>query len=279
MRAAGGEVFAITSEPQSLARNAQEDWATGLEHVGDPHHEIADVCRDRGWLSLFSNHWDQGIVGAESTWMSHIKGYFQPGVLVLSGEGRVLYRWRCRPTRANVGGAIARPTPDHVWTRVAAAVDAPPGTPDAVLDADPALDHSPAPWPVFVALLMANGWFLRPAAFDYAPDGPSVRRRQQIAFARLVLFAAGWIAAAIWLPTPLVALVFTGWALVAWPGLRRIHDQFPDGGRGRRARVTRAHALRRVCGSHAPLRGRRARASRAAPSTARARPRTRASRP
>ena len=43
------------------------------------------------------------IVQSASTWMSHPKGYFQPGVLALSQQGRVLYRWRCRPSRQNVG--------------------------------------------------------------------------------------------------------------------------------------------------------------------------------
>ena len=42
VRKAGGEFYAITSEPQSLARNAQADWETGLEHVGDPLPQIAE---------------------------------------------------------------------------------------------------------------------------------------------------------------------------------------------------------------------------------------------
>ena len=56
IRDAGGEVYAITSEPQALAQNAQVEWATGMEHVGDPHQEILARCVERGWLSLFSEH-------------------------------------------------------------------------------------------------------------------------------------------------------------------------------------------------------------------------------
>ena len=44
IREAGGEIYAITSEPQALATNAQADWETGLEHVGDPHQEIEAEC-------------------------------------------------------------------------------------------------------------------------------------------------------------------------------------------------------------------------------------------
>ena len=90
IREAGGEVYAITSEPQSLAGNAQNDWETGLEHVGYPHQEIAGACADRGWLILFTNDWGGEIVESGPTWVSDPKGYFQPGVLGLSREGRVL---------------------------------------------------------------------------------------------------------------------------------------------------------------------------------------------
>jgi len=55
IRAAGGEIYAVTSEPQALATRAQAEWNLGFEAVGDPHHEIAGTCRDRGWLDLFSN--------------------------------------------------------------------------------------------------------------------------------------------------------------------------------------------------------------------------------
>ena len=58
IRAAGGEIFAITSEPHSLAMNAHEHWETGFEHVGDPHQEILGECKDRGWLSLFVAEWE-----------------------------------------------------------------------------------------------------------------------------------------------------------------------------------------------------------------------------
>ena len=41
IRAAGGEVYAVTSEPQALAARAEEEWDLSFECVGDPHQEIA----------------------------------------------------------------------------------------------------------------------------------------------------------------------------------------------------------------------------------------------
>ncbi len=231
VRAAGGEVYAITSEPQTLAKNAEQDWATGLEHVGDPHQEIAGACAERGWLSLFTNDWgehspdNRWIAG---DWVSHPKGYFQPGVLALSREGRVLYRWRCRPSRQNLGGAIARPTPDHVWGRVDSALRDPEDAPDAAIDADPSLDTPPTPWPVFVTLLLANGWFLRPMPFDQRAGENTVPRRIRRAALRVPLFVAGWIAAGLVLPGWIVALAFAVWLARVVPGIREVNARFQN---------------------------------------------------
>ncbi|MGH0028903.1 MAG: hypothetical protein ACQGVC_03865 [Myxococcota bacterium] len=228
MRAAGGQIYAITSEPQALAGNAQEDWETGLEHVGDPHQEIAGEVARRGWLSLFTNHFPDTSLDRPASWVSHPGGYFQPGVLVLSREGRVLYRWRCRPDRRNVGGAVARPLPGHVWERVQAALAEPAGAPDVPHDDDPRVDSPPVPWPLFVTLLLANGWFLRPAYFDQRPGADTVPRRQRNALLRIPPFVALWVAAAWWLPLWAVAGLFAGW--VAWivPGIRQVNASFQN---------------------------------------------------
>ncbi|MEM7412407.1 MAG: hypothetical protein AAF430_19415 [Myxococcota bacterium] len=232
IRAAGGEVYAVTSEPQTLARNAQDDWETGLVHVGDPHQEIAGACAQRGWLSLFTADWGderEGSAWIAADWVSHPKGYFQPGVLVLSREGRVLYRWRSRPSRQNIGGAIARPTPAYVWRRVRTAGED-GDTTDAPLDADPELDATPAPWPLFVMLLLANGWFLRPVPFEQRSEGSTPNQRIRVAALRLLGFAAAWVAAAFFLPTWLVALVFGAWLWKAVPAVREVNARFQNVG-------------------------------------------------
>ncbi len=228
IRAAGGEIYAITSEPQSLAYNAQQHWETGFEHIGDPHQEISGQCTDRGWLSLFTNHWGDDFTD-RLRWMSHPKGYFQPGVLALSSRERVLYRWRCRPTRANIGGAVARPTAPHVWKRVQAALEESADAPDVRHDDDPVLDARPVPWPVFVALLLANGWFLRPVGFAQRTGDP-VSRRQRNAMLRILFFAAAWVAACIVLPLWIVALAFACWAAMVMPGIRMINKRFQNVG-------------------------------------------------
>ncbi|HIG72391.1 MAG TPA: hypothetical protein EYQ46_20485 [Myxococcales bacterium] len=229
IRKAGGEVYGVTSEPQRLADCAQAEWELGFECVGDPHQEIPETARNRGWLDIFVqtrlDFLRQSAPGFEPT---HPKGYFQPGVLVLSREGRVLYRWRSVPSHKNVGGATVRPTPEHVWSSVQAVLASDIDGADAAHDDQPEMDSPSVPWPLFVSLLIANGWFLRPMAFAQRENGPTSLQRIMIAGVRLGLFATMWIAAFATLPTLPVAAVLVGW--VGWiiPKVRWLNLEFQN---------------------------------------------------
>ncbi|MBW2316425.1 MAG: hypothetical protein JRH10_19855 [Deltaproteobacteria bacterium] len=222
VRAAGGEIYAVSSEPQALAGRAATDWRLDFETVGDPHQEIAGACRERGWLDLFVNErleFLHASVGEGRGFVPmHPKGYFQPGVLALARDGRVLYRWRGVPTHRNMGGATERPTAEHVWERVSVALDT-AGSADAALDADPPLDSRGIPWPIFASLLIANGWFLRARGFPSA---------KHVAWAglRLLAFGAAWAAAFAWLPTLPVAAALAAWAGYIAPKVRWVGQQF-----------------------------------------------------
>ena len=225
VRAAGGEIFAVSSEPQALAGRAACEWALDFETVGDPHHEITGTCRERGWLDLFVNERMEFLLKSTAlarAWVpTHPKGYFQPGVLALAKDGRVLYRWRGVPTRRNMGGASERPTAEHVWERIADAIECGPTAGDASLDADPPIDMKGAPWPVFVSLLIANGWFLDGRGFESS-------RRIALAGLRLVGFVAAWIAAFVLLPAVPVAAVFALWVAYITPKVRWLGREFQD---------------------------------------------------
>ena len=228
IHAAGGEVFGLTSEPQSLATEAEEAWEIGFPCVGDPHHEIKDGCRERGWLNLFSNE-DYGHLRARS-WASHPKGYFQPGVLAVGRGGRVLYRWRCRPMYSNMNGAGQRPTPEYVWREIESRL----GTdgPDAALDENPEFRNRDLSWPEFLGILLAHGWFLRPKAFPLAREGDKPSAHAPKMFRRIRFFGAGWLAAFLVLPVGWVAGALAAWALVASFGIVEIHRQFQHAPKG-----------------------------------------------
>ena len=228
IRSAGGELFGITSEPQTLATEAGESWRLGFPLIGDPHHEIADQCRERGWLDLHVNSYGhpRNMIARDIDPPTHPKGYFQPGVIALTAEHRILYRWRAVPTRRNNGGATERPTPGYVWQHIEQALAA-RGAPDAGLDAPPTVDMRGIPWPLFVLLLLANGNFWRPKGFGLQRRGPDdVAARAQRAAVKLGLFVAGWLAAFVMLPAGWVALALLAYAAIAAPGILELHRAF-----------------------------------------------------
>ena len=182
------------------------------------------------WLSLFRNDFGDDFQPQGGSWISHPKGYYQPGVLALRREARVLYRWSCRPTRKNAGGAVMRPTAPHVWTRIQSALTEPSDAPDVPHDDDPVVDYHATPWPIFVSLLLANGWFLRPVPFDYQVGGVPLAVRLRNAFIRIGIFAAAWVAAFSVLPLWLPSLALIGWIAKITPAVRTINNRFQNVG-------------------------------------------------
>ena len=231
IREAGGEIYAVTSEPHSLAINAQEHWETSLDHIGDPHHEILADCTDRDWLSLFIWQHSQTSSAKLREWTSHPKGFFQPGILAISQEGRVLYRWRSQPNRQNMGGAAGRPTAAHVWSSIQSELEAPPDAPDVSLDHSAALDGLKTPWVVFSALLISNGWFLKPEFFSQRTGKnpkDTLKARVRRARLRLMFFFIGWIAAFAFLPLWIPTVALIGWAIMIAPKINAVNKDFQN---------------------------------------------------
>jgi len=224
IRAAGGEVYAVTSEPQALASRAQEEWALSFECVGDPHQEIADASRQQGLLDLRTSEVGEFITRDTAWGVSHPKGFYQPGVLALNAE-RLLYRWQSIPNRENMGGAGGRPSEDYVWRKIQAALDDPLGN-DAALDEMPVTGGKAPPFFIFSLMLMAHGWFLRPKAFTYQGDGADPMQRFPLVLMRLLVFIGCWIAAFILLPTIWVGLALALYAPLAILGIRKVYATF-----------------------------------------------------
>ena len=224
IRAAGGEVYAVTSEPQALASRAQEEWGLSFECVGDPHQEIADAARQQGLLNLRISEVGEFITRDTAWGVSHPKGFYQPGVLALNAE-RVLYRWQSIPNRENMGGAGGRPTEDYVWRKIQAALHDHLGN-DAPLDEMPVTEGKAPPFFLFSLMLMAHGWFLRPRAFTYQGDGVNPMQRFPLVLMRLMVFIGGWIAAFMLLPTIWVGLALLLYAPLAIRGIRKVYGTF-----------------------------------------------------
>lgn len=224
-RAAGGEVFGVTSEPHSLASEAEAAWGLSISVVGDPHHEIRKDLNDRGWLDIFYNT-DYGHL-RERAWADHPNGYYQPAILAVHKSGQILYRWRCVPKYSNMSGAGARPEGRYTWDKVKAKLDAGRG-PDAELDRQPKLGAEQLSWFRFLLILTAHGWFIRPKAFPLLRDGDKDAVTPKDAMRRVYGFVGLWLLALLLLPLTWVATAFLLWAVVLIPGMIEIHRQFQN---------------------------------------------------
>ena len=218
---AGGEVFGVSSEPQTLASEAEKEWETGFPVVGDPHHEVRETCSDRGWLDVFYNE-DSGHL-RERKWASHPKGYYQPAVVAIHKSGRILYRWRCVPRFSNMNGAGARPEATYIWEKMQASLEE---TEDAALDTDPQMGSKDVSWFKFMLMLTAHGWFIRPKAFPLGREGDKHSTDPRKMLGRIYGFLALWLVLFLMLPLKWFGLAVLTWLVVLAPGLVEIHRQF-----------------------------------------------------
>jgi hypothetical protein len=97
-------------------------------------------------------------------------------------------------------------------------------------DDKPVLDGESIPWPLFVSLLLANGWFLRPVPFDQQVGGAPIAARLLKAGIRIPIFAAAWVAAFSVLPLWVPTLALAGWIAKITPGVRIINRRFQNVG-------------------------------------------------
>ena len=66
----------VTSEPQYLADEAEQDWELNFKVVGDPHQEIRHALKEKNWLDVYSNdNWQH--FGNDRDWTRHPNGYYQ----------------------------------------------------------------------------------------------------------------------------------------------------------------------------------------------------------
>ena len=223
IQAAGGQVFGITSESHSLAVEAETSWELPFSIIGDPHHEIREQCKEKGWLDVFYNK-DYGHLRTRS-WASHPKGYYQPGVLALHKSQQVLYRWRCVPKFNNMSGAGARPEAIYTWDRIKDGVQQPN---DVALDQNPEMGAKDLSWLRFLLIMTAHGWFLRPKAFPLKRDGDKDRISPAAMMPRVYGFLALWAILLVFLPLSWVGFAALAWAIAYTPGLIEIHRQFQN---------------------------------------------------
>ena len=135
-------------------------------------------------------------------------------MLVLNQSSEILYRWRSVPSKKNLEGTVARPTPTYVWDAIDQRLSETSTGGHAPLDENPEIDAPPPPKLIFIAALVANAWFLGVKSFAYSPGVEETQKRFAQAFMRWPFFIALWVLAVVFLPAAWVSAAATLW--VAW---------------------------------------------------------------
>jgi len=197
----GGEIVGLTGDSQANANAAKIAWGVDFPLLADPSCQLAMLFNERAWIVSVIEHPD-----IESTKkflnMSFEVGMLQPGAVALRGpvddvtpadhrdeivddrgddagwaaitkEPEVLLTWGSVPTAANVNGAVNRLKASDAVAAVRASLAgdlslARPATDQGKGSRHPMDNPS---LPLFYALLMANGNFVKPRPFVMNPDG------------------------------------------------------------------------------------------------------------
>ena len=96
------------------------------------------------------------------------------------------------------------------------------------MDDSPELDRKAPPWSLFVLMLLAHGWFLRPKPFPLGRPNEKPSAHPATIIPRILAFVGAWIAAFALLPTSWVALALAAWGALVWPDVAEIHRAFQN---------------------------------------------------
>lgn len=130
MRAAGGCVFAVTSEPQRLADQARVNWRLSFPVYGDPTHTLGRHLISKnlvpGLIIMDQQQLAQEPARTQRWYANHpfMKKYndgcAQPAIAVLQqgsgGQPFVAFSAAVHPNANNGFGAADRPNPRQLWT-------------------------------------------------------------------------------------------------------------------------------------------------------------------
>lgn len=113
LRAAGGELIAITAQSAGGAESARRDWGLNFPTRSDPSNTLAR----RFGISITPKEMTP-LAGVEGEYPD---GMAQPGVVILDQTGTTLVHWAIDPNEMNLGGALDRPLPSVLWAALRSA--------------------------------------------------------------------------------------------------------------------------------------------------------------
>ena len=108
IEAAGGKLYAVTSEDDEGIQKARENWKIDYDILSDRNLELAKRYK----VSI--THGKDAHGGVEM----YPDGMSQPAVIALDKTGKVVFQWIMIPSEMNMGGALDRPLASDLWSGI-----------------------------------------------------------------------------------------------------------------------------------------------------------------
>ena len=96
------------------------------------------------------------------------------------------------------------------------------------LDESPEFALTDVSWFMFLSIMLAHGWFIRPKAFPLARKGDKRSARPSRMGRRIALFVAAWAVAFVLFPVGWVVSSLVLWGALVWPGIATVNRQFQN---------------------------------------------------
>jgi hypothetical protein len=124
-----------------------------------------------------------------------------------------------------MSGAGARPEAAYTWEKIQTSLKR---TEDAPPDINPVMGSKEVNWFLFLLILTAHGWFIRPKAFPLAREGDKSSVAPAKMMRRVFGFVALWLVLLLILPLKWFGIALLAWLVVLTAGLIEIHRQFQN---------------------------------------------------
>eukprot|EP01062_Namystynia_karyoxenos_P067595 TRINITY_DN61592_c0_g1_i1.p3 TRINITY_DN61592_c0_g1~~TRINITY_DN61592_c0_g1_i1.p3 ORF type:complete len:168 (+),score=45.82 TRINITY_DN61592_c0_g1_i1:257-760(+) len=126
MRAAGVDLYGLTSEPQEVVDATAKEWELDFPLIGRLTNELPRHLASTGVVPVVVTMPDEVHHPKLGDRKRYPHGAVQPALFFVRHSDRaVVFRWAIQPATMNMGGAKDRPQVPAVWQAVRSALDAP----------------------------------------------------------------------------------------------------------------------------------------------------------
>lgn len=111
IRELGGQIYGISAQGRKTAKRTQKTWRLNFDLKSNPNHSLINYLKASDVLKVEVCR--NPMMNPNVVRYRH--GMIQPGVLIITKDGTVVYSWSSEAGVTNLFGTTDRPSPKDVW--------------------------------------------------------------------------------------------------------------------------------------------------------------------